>query len=292
MVELTARNTPRQKSKAEMALTVIAAQARSMLIAAQIPDKERFKLWPEVVMTVTFLNNLVPVILNGENKTRWEHTGHKLPLWVKNLRTFEEAGTIKEEKKGKVLDRGVTMMIIGYNNYHSGNCYCMYNPVTSRVVITQDVIWLGRMFYARQASHNLEKMPIVSVPINMNAIEVENDTKTIKITMRAKTSNSEEREGTTNFSLEKSEDWVTARTRFGREVRRKLGTFDPATGTTVKWSDRVAATSIEVPDGNYYDVLGINKDKKQVFEESHYKVIKYINVGARVGGGFSNTQEL
>jgi hypothetical protein len=54
-----------------------------------------------------------------------------------------------------------------------------------------------------------------------------------------------------------------------------LGTFDPATGTTVKWSDRVAATSVEVPDGNYYDVLGINKDKEQVFEESHNKVIKY-----------------
>ncbi len=291
LVELTARNTPLQNSKAETAFTIIVAQARSMLIAAQIPDKERFKLWPEVVMTATFLNNLVPVILNGETKTRWEHASHKLPLWVKNLRTFGEAGTIKEGKKGKVLDRGVTMMFLGYNNYHSGNCYCMYNPVTSRVVITQDAIWLGRMFYARQASHNLEKMPIVSVPINMNVIEVKNDTKTIEITTRVKTSNSKEREGTTNVSSEKSEDWATARTRFGREVGRKLGTFDPATGTTVKWLDRVAAASVEVPDGNNYDVLGIDKDEEQVFEESHYKVIKYINVGAGVGGGFSNTQE-
>ncbi len=98
------------------------------------------------------------------------------------------------------------MMFVGYNNYHSGNCYRMYNPVTSRVVITRDAVWLGRMFYARQASHNLEKMPIVSVPINMNVIEVKNDTKTIEITTRAKTSNSKEREGTTNVSSEKSED--------------------------------------------------------------------------------------
>jgi hypothetical protein len=143
------------------------------------------------------------------------------------------------------------MMFVGYNNYHSGNYYRMYNPVTSRVGITQDAIWLGRMFYARQASHYLEKMPIVSVPINMNVIEVKNDTKTIEITMCAKTSNSEEREDTTNVSLEKSKDWMTARTRFGRKVGRKLGTFDPATGTTVKWLDRVVATSVEVPDGNY-----------------------------------------
>jgi hypothetical protein len=184
------------------------------------------------------------------------------------------------------------MMFVGYNNYHSGNCYHTYNPVTSRVVITQDAIWLGKMFYARQDSHNLEKMPIVSVPISRNVIEVKNNTKTIKITTRAKTSNSKETEGTTNVSLEKSEDWVTARTRFGRKAGRKLSTFDPATDTTVKWLDRVAATSVEVPDGNYYDVLGIDEDKERVFEESHNKVIKYINIGAGVGGGFSNTQEL
>ncbi len=144
-VVLTARNTPQQNLKAEMAFTVIVAQARSMLIAVQVPDLQRFELWPEVVMTATFLNKLVTVIMNGERKTRWEHAGHKLPVWVKNLQTFGEAGTIKYKKKGKVLDQGVTMMFIGYDNYHSGNCYRMYNLVTSRVVITCDAIWLGRM---------------------------------------------------------------------------------------------------------------------------------------------------
>jgi hypothetical protein len=181
-VELTARNTPQQNSKAETAFTVIVAQARSMLIAAQVPDLQRFKLWPEVVMTATFLNNLVPVIMNEGRKTRWEHTGHKLPAWVKSLQTFGEAGTVKEKKKGRVLDRGVTMMFVGYNHYHSGNCYRMYNPVTNRVVITCNAIWLGRVYYPRQVSHNLDKrMPIVSVPINMNELEVENDTETIVV---------------------------------------------------------------------------------------------------------------
>ncbi len=143
-VEFMARKIPQQNSKAKTTFTVIAAQARSLLIAAQVPDLQQFKLWPEAVMTATFLNNLVPVILNGESKARWEHTGHKLPVWVKNLQTFGEAGTVKEGKKGNVLDRGVTMMFVGYNNYLSGNCYRMYNPVTSRVAITCDAIWLGR----------------------------------------------------------------------------------------------------------------------------------------------------
>ncbi len=87
-VKFMARKIPQQNSKAKTAFTVIAAQARSVLIAAQVPDLQRFKLWPEVVMTASFLNNLVPAILNGGSKARWEHAGHKLPVWVKNLQTL------------------------------------------------------------------------------------------------------------------------------------------------------------------------------------------------------------
>ncbi len=57
-VKFTARKTLQQNSKAKTAFTVIAAQARSMLIAAHFFDLKRFNLWPEVVMTATFLNNL------------------------------------------------------------------------------------------------------------------------------------------------------------------------------------------------------------------------------------------
>jgi hypothetical protein len=69
-IKIMARKTPQQNSKAKTAFTVIATQARSMLIAVQVPGLQQFKLWPEVVMTATFLNNLVPVILNGESKSR------------------------------------------------------------------------------------------------------------------------------------------------------------------------------------------------------------------------------
>jgi hypothetical protein len=91
----------------------------------------------------------------------------------------------------------------------------MYNPVTSRLVITLDAIGLGRMYNTR-VSHNLDKkMPVVSVPINMND--------------------------------------------------------DPK---------------------NYYNVLGINKDEEKVLEDSHNELSKFVNVGAGIDGGFSNTQEL
>jgi hypothetical protein len=137
-----------QNSKAETAFTIVAAQARSMMNAAQLSDKDRFKLWAEVVKTATFLNNLNPVTVNGITKTRWEHAGHSLPSWTKNLLTFGEARTVKEGKQGKVLDRGETMMFMGYNQNHGQNSHRMYNPKTSRVVITRDIIWLGRMFFS------------------------------------------------------------------------------------------------------------------------------------------------
>jgi hypothetical protein len=92
--------------------------------------------------------------------------------------------------------------------------------------------------------------------------------------------------------LEKLGDWVTARTQFGREVGRKSGAFDPATGTTVKWANRVSATSVDVPDNNYNNVLGVDKDEVKVFKDNHNKLIEYINVGAGISGGFSNAQEL
>jgi hypothetical protein len=254
-----------------------------MLIAAHVPYLQQFKLWPEVVMTATFLKNLVPIILNGESKTRWEHAGHKLPVWVKNLQTFEEAGTVKEGKKGKVLDRGVTMMFAGYNNYHSGNCYRIYNPATSRVVITHDDIWLGRMYYTRHVTNNLDKkMPDVSVPITMNERKVKNNSESLEIVMRTTAPTVEEREGTTNVSSEKSSNWMTTKTRFGRKVGRKSGTYNPATGTTVKWISRVVAVNLNNPE-NYCNVLGINKDEEKVLGDSHNYLIRFVNSGTGIG---------
>ena len=55
-----------------------------------------FKLFPEAAITATYLNNLVPVTLNGDTKSRWEHAGYEIPSWAKNLRTFGEARTIND----------------------------------------------------------------------------------------------------------------------------------------------------------------------------------------------------
>ncbi len=92
---------------AELAFTVLAAKSRAMLSAAQVPKDERYKLWGETVMTATALDNLmIPVTGgNGKTKTRYEHAGHNIPKFVRYLRTFGEAGIVKNTKDGKVGNR-------------------------------------------------------------------------------------------------------------------------------------------------------------------------------------------
>jgi hypothetical protein len=48
------------------------------------------------------------------------------------------------------------------------------------------------------------------------------------------------------------------------------------------------------PSANYYEVLRIDKDKVKVLQihNDNNSVSEYINVGAGVGGGFTNTNEL
>jgi hypothetical protein len=43
---------------------------------------------------------------------------------------------------------------------------------------------------------------------------------------------------------------------------------------------------------NYKHAWGIKEDEEKVLEDSHNELIKFVNLGTGIGGGFSNTQEL
>ena len=107
----TASKTSQQNSYKELAFTVIVANERALMNATQITKDKRFKLFGETVKTVTALDNLIPVTWKGETKTRYEHTGHKIPKFVKFVRTFGEVGIVKDKKDGKVGDRGITIFL-------------------------------------------------------------------------------------------------------------------------------------------------------------------------------------
>jgi hypothetical protein len=108
-------------------------------------------LFREAFKTATDLDSLV-VTTVGENKaTRHEHFNGKNPKWMKFLRTWGEAGTVKVKTKTtpKFADRGVHCMFIGYADDHDGDVYRMWNPKTERVHITWDVIWMKQMMFTK-----------------------------------------------------------------------------------------------------------------------------------------------
>ena len=77
------------------------------------------------------LDILIPVMWKGEIKTRYQHAGQEVPKFIKYLRTFGDAGIVKDKKDGKVGDRGITMLFVGYTDGQARNCSRMYNPVIS-----------------------------------------------------------------------------------------------------------------------------------------------------------------
>ncbi len=228
-VEYTARKTPQQNLHAETSFTVIAAQARSMLIAGQIPNTERFKLWPEAVVTATNLNNLMPVTIGDVTKTCWDHAGYEILLWTKNLCTFGEAGIMKDGKKGKVLDRGIIMMFVGYSEDHTVNVFRMYCPETSRILQTRDVMWLGRMLHTRCNAALMQQLLKVAVPISINDASDNTEIQRLEV---ATFPHSEERGVDSNSPSEKTDELVQAKRRYGQAVGRKDDAYNPSTGTT------------------------------------------------------------
>jgi hypothetical protein len=62
--------------------------------------------------------------------------------------------------------------------------------------------------------HNLDKkMPVVSVPININERKVEDGLESLEVVMRTAAPTTKEREDTTNGSSEKSSNWVITKTK-------------------------------------------------------------------------------
>ena len=145
--EFTARNTPQENGIIEVALATIAGRARAMCNAAHMPNNVRVKIAHEVLKHQTALDNLS--IDKGHTKTRYERFGLKVPKWANPLliRTFGEAGVVRRGKDGKLGDRGQPMVFVGYSDNHSYDCYRMWNPKTSKITETRDVIWLHRMYY-------------------------------------------------------------------------------------------------------------------------------------------------
>jgi hypothetical protein len=242
--EYTAKETPQQNSLAETAFTTVSARARALLNAANVPMKERYRLFPEAANTVTKLDWLQGVTIDDVTKTRVEWYGKAIPKFAKHLRTWGEAGTVKSGKDGKLGDRGITMIMVGYANHHDGDVYRMLNLDTYRITETRDVIWLFRMYYEISNSETTKKLPVVSLEVTKASEESEDmggDEETEAVPP-LKSEEREDDESESNHSdgsssqASNSESWVKHTTRSGRKTGLKSGLYNPETGNTVQFA--------------------------------------------------------
>ena len=149
--EFTARNTPQQNHLAELGFAILANRGRALMHYANIPTAMRYKLFREAFKTATLLDGLMVINIDGKLATRYMHKYGSDPAYAKHLRTWGEAGTVtlKGTFPGKLADRGVQCMMVGYALQHTGDTYRMWDPNTNRIHTTRDIIWLKRMFYPK-----------------------------------------------------------------------------------------------------------------------------------------------
>ena len=270
-IEFTARDTPQQNHLAEIGFTTLYNRGRAMMIAAGIPRDKRYLVGHKAFETATKLDGLIPVEVNGTIKPRIEHWSGKVPDYSKHLRVWGEAGTVKTRTKTtpKIEDRGVTCMLVGYADNHTGDCYEMLNWETKRIMLTRDVIWLNRMYFSQTGAEEEVVSEIPDIDENENEKEIVND----------------EEIDTGGAMNEDEEDSDTDEEEYVQGSNlTKMGI---ATGLTTR-SGRERRLPARLADGSTtYDVNALAETK--ISEEETQEIMA---VGAGIGGGFNHTSEL
>lgn len=113
------------------------------MVCANVPVPECCRVWWMAVKMATLLNGLVTVV-----HTRFEHLLGANPPFATCLRTWGEPGVVKTKTDATPkLDDRVTCMFAGYATSHAGDCYYLWNPTTTKVYMSRDVVWLKHMFH-------------------------------------------------------------------------------------------------------------------------------------------------
>eukprot|EP00957_Ditylum_brightwellii_P201230 15324682-Ditylum_brightwellii.AAC.2 len=86
------------------------------------------------------LEGTVVVVVDDIKHTQYEHFCGKLPKFLKFLKQWGEAGTVKVRIRStpKLNNRRFTCMMVGYATKQEANCYEMLDPYTGTVYETCD----------------------------------------------------------------------------------------------------------------------------------------------------------
>ncbi|XP_024081556.1 uncharacterized protein LOC106664782 [Cimex lectularius] len=146
----TVRYTPQQNGLAERANRAIVDKARCLLQDAGLPKE----YWAEAVSTAVYLNNRSPT-KSLSNKTPYEAWYSRKP----NLRFLKIFGCeamvqVPKERRRKWDPRSEKMIFVGYCQNTKG--YRLIDPVTKKVTISRDVIFLEEKMINNSELQNIK----------------------------------------------------------------------------------------------------------------------------------------
>ena len=92
---------------------------------ANLPMEMHYQLFGEIFTTITMLDGLTIVEINGHKKSQYEHVFKKQLKFVKHLCTIGEVGTVKitNDTTPKLQDHGIHCIFVGYAENHPEGCY-------------------------------------------------------------------------------------------------------------------------------------------------------------------------
>ena len=299
--EFTPRNTPQQNHLVEVGFAVIANKGRSLMHYANVPFEMRYKLFRDALQTATMLDGLVVVEINSVKAPRCKHYYGCMPKWVKHLRTWGEVGTVtaKLDMTPKLKDRGEQCMFIAYSMNHDGDVFRMYNPATKRVINTRDVIWMHRMYYGKK-----EKPQDVMITRFGPFFELQDRQGSTKTTASASVTQ-EEIIDVIDMHDDDSDDKSDDDSSVDSSVDDPHGEFDKPLDEEdeepvlpLRDGKRVSKPPVLfMHQSEYHNVMSCGVEfsyLQQLKEIESYEnaTSEVALVGAGVGGGFENTQEL
>ena len=284
--EFTSRDTPQHNNLAELSFPYIAGKARAMMGAAHVPDDVRGKLAIEAIKCATQLDGLRVITVGGKTATRDFHVFKSNPNWAVNLRTWGEAGVVTDGPDGKSGDRGIEMMFVGYPANRESDIVSMWDPSTNGVVTTRDVIWMKRMYYERPKD---EFIDIGSSPLDTEAKDADDATRSndSSTTVEAVGSNDDLQQSTRVRWAEPISTMSLIEPEAGEAVTNASVT---RSGRTVKQPTRLIEmmdVSVSAAEIRYLEAM-VELDNNEVIAEGRELAL----VGAGIGGGFANTNEL
>ena len=140
-LEMTAPHTPQTNGVVERKFVTIRDRAQAMMLAARLNDEHQGKLWAEAVSTATKLHNAVPNQGNGGDSPDMLWYGEH-PKILNHLVQWGRIGYVANRGPKKKLDpKSTKMVFMGYADGHAGDVFRMFNPATSRIIATRDVVW-------------------------------------------------------------------------------------------------------------------------------------------------------